>query len=131
MPFYPKTSLQGIAHFVSYSKPLLLEDCSEVKAREVAKREMSKVYCSHILGRGRTYIRQIQHSVHSFSISPTELKILGQNGHQKPHYAWHMSSKCSGVRHCEFVPEHMLRPCAAYDNVAQHMTMSISKRSMT
>jgi hypothetical protein len=45
MPYYPKTSIEGIAHFISYSDPLLKEGSTQQEAYNIAKAEISKV-CS-------------------------------------------------------------------------------------
>ena len=42
MPFYPKTSIGGVIHFISYSTPLIQEDSTIEQVYKVAKAEMSK-----------------------------------------------------------------------------------------
>jgi hypothetical protein len=42
MPLYPKTSIRGIAHFISYSTPLIQEDSTIEQVYKVTKAEISK-----------------------------------------------------------------------------------------
>jgi hypothetical protein len=48
MPYYPKTSAEGVAHFISYSTPLLPENCTSEQAYAIAKAEISKVCVQHM-----------------------------------------------------------------------------------
>ena len=43
IPYYPKTSLEGVAHFVHFSDPLLTNDASTSEVYKIAKEQMSKV----------------------------------------------------------------------------------------
>jgi hypothetical protein len=42
MPFYPKTSIGGVVHFISHSTPLIQEDSTIEQVYKVAKAEISK-----------------------------------------------------------------------------------------
>lgn len=50
-------------------------------------------------------------------MNPTTLPLLGKDRNNKDIKVWKIHYKCSGCRHCEFVPEHMLKPNPAYDDV--------------
>jgi hypothetical protein len=43
VPYYPKTSLDGVAHFIHYSSPLLTPDTLRDEVFRIAKEQMSKV----------------------------------------------------------------------------------------
>lgn len=49
MPFYPKTSIEGVVHFISYSSPLIQEDSTLDQVYKVAKAEISKACVQHML----------------------------------------------------------------------------------
>jgi hypothetical protein len=44
IPYYPKTSLEGVVHFVHFSNPLLMNNTLTSKVYKIAKEQMSKVY---------------------------------------------------------------------------------------
>jgi hypothetical protein len=44
MLYYPKTSREGIAHFISYLDPLLKEGSTQQEVYNIVKAEISKVY---------------------------------------------------------------------------------------
>ena len=49
IPYYLKTSLKGVTHFVHFASPLITPDSSNDKVFQVAKEQISKVYSIYTL----------------------------------------------------------------------------------
>jgi hypothetical protein len=62
---------------------------------------------------------QIQFSLHRIgTINETRVQYLGSSLDKDRNKAWHMTYRCSGIRHCEYSHEDILRICPTYDDVS-------------
>ena len=55
--------------------------------------------------------------------------LLSEGSKEKIHKAWHQSYKCTGIKHCEYAHEDVLRICSAYDKVELSQINDLRKRS--
>jgi hypothetical protein len=67
MPYYPKTSREGIAHFISYLDPLLKEGSTQQEAYNIAKAKISKVCL--------TYTEHM-HTIYIYLLNPFRFSFL-------------------------------------------------------
>jgi hypothetical protein len=59
----------------------------------------------------------------------TNLQLLGQDNKNKDYKAWHSSWKCSGIKHCQYAHEDVLRICTAYDEVKLSAINDLAKET--
>ena len=127
---YPATKKEGIVHFIYKVIFLLSIDADKKTVREVIKQYMSKVSDTRARHMLYLYLQQIQFSFHQTGNPKiTRLQLFGENNNRESGKAFHQAFKCSGIRHCEYAHEDMLRVCSAYDRVQLESINDLRKRS--
>lgn len=117
IPPYPRTTREGVGHFVHYGEPLICHNTPKKEVGKIMLQLMSKVY--PIYAQYMLYLtyEQVQWSTHHLNFRSSTFNLFHFNGPETQHKTWHRSFKCSGILHCEYAHEDIIRVCPEYSSV--------------
>lgn len=119
IPYYPKTSVEGVAHFIHFSEALLTPDTPKNEVFRIAKEQMSKVCQAYADAKLFTYFFRssflIMRQLKGLQSCLSSKKVISL-------ITCHISAQESSIANM------LTKTCFAY---ARHMMMSSLTKSMT